>query len=203
MFCPDCNSIVETNIIHQYSFDISQTYEYVFQGTRSILSSCINCERPFLFKQDYHDIEGEFNGHELIQLYPDKDSEFIPNAPKTVLRSYKESQKCFQANAYDACVVMCRKGIEAICIDKGEKKGNLITKLKNLKDKGILENTFYDWSNKLREVGNYGAHSHEHEISKQEAKDTLDFFEVLITYLYHLVDKYNKFSERLENNARP
>ena len=122
--------------------------------------------------------------------------DFIGNAPKTIIKPYREAIKCYKANAYEACVIMCRKGIEAICIDKGETKGNLINKLNNLKSNGILENTFFNWSNQLREIGNIGAHSHDEEINKQDAKDTLEFFEALILYLYHLVEKYNKFIER-------
>ena len=51
--------------------------------------------------------------------------------------------------------------------------GNLNNKLKSLKEKGILENTFYKWSNELREIGNLGAHSHETEITKEDANRIL------------------------------
>jgi len=91
---------------------------------------------------------------------------------------------------------MCRKGIEAICTDKGVKKGNLGDKLKKLRDNHILEETFYKWSNELRLNGNDGAHSHDKIIDKQDAKDAIDFFDALITYLYHLVDQYSKLKTR-------
>lgn len=195
-FCPNCNSIVETEVIFEYTHSIEYNDESRTDGTIVKLAKCLNCEKPFLLSEDFIEIEDQFYPQGRIQLYPEKESDFIGNAPKTIIKPYREAIKCYKANAYEACVIMCRKGIEAICIDKGETKGNLINKLNNLKSNGILENTFFNWSNQLREIGNIGAHSHDEEINKQDAKDTLEFFEALILYLYHLVEKYNKFIER-------
>ena len=94
---------------------------------------------------------------------------------------------------------MCRKGIEAICYDKGQEKGNLITKLKNLKDLQVLEGTLYKWTDELRLIGNDGAHSHNQIVTQQDAKDAIDFFEALITYLYHLVEQYDSLVKRRRN----
>lgn len=91
---------------------------------------------------------------------------------------------------------MCRKAIEAICKDKGESTGTLAIRLKKLNEKKLLENTFYNWANELRLIGNDGAHSHELIINQKDAKDSLDFLDSLITYLYHLVDKYEKLKLR-------
>jgi hypothetical protein len=194
--CPDCNSIVEAEILFEYVHSVKTIDELQCEGTLVKLAKCINCERPILLSEDFIEIEDQSYPHGKIQLYPDNESTFIANAPLKILNPLREAVKCFKATSYQACVIMCRKGVEAICQDKGESKGNLDTKLKNLKDKGILENTFYKWSNELREFGNTGAHSHESEISKQDAKDTIEFFEALILFLYHLVDKYDKLLER-------
>jgi hypothetical protein len=195
-FCPDCNSIVETEIVFEYPHNVQHIDEMRCEGTIVKLAKCLNCENPILFTEDFIDIEDNYFVQGKVQLYPDKESGLKSNAPSTILRPYNEALKCFRANAYEATVVMCRKGIDAICHDKGETKGNLVNKLKNLKDNGLLENTFYNWSNELREIGNLGAHSHDVEITQQDAKDTLEFFEALILYLYHLVDKYNELIKR-------
>jgi len=91
---------------------------------------------------------------------------------------------------------MCRKSIEAICADKGETKGNLAEKLRKLKEKKVLENTLYNWANELRLIGNDGAHSHDQIVTHQDSKDSLDFLDALITYLYHLIDQYNQVKIR-------
>jgi hypothetical protein len=195
-FCPDCNSIVEAEIIFEYRYGIEHIDELQCEGTIIKLAKCLNCEKPILLSEYFIEIEDNYFSQGGVQLYPDKEPNFVANAPKTIIKPYREAIKCFRASAYEACVIMCRKGIEAICYDKGETKGGLINKLKNLRDKGFLEDTFYNWSNELREIGNLGAHSHDVEITIQDAKDTLEFFEALILYLYHLVDKYNELLKR-------
>jgi hypothetical protein len=195
-YCPICNSIVESEIIFSYEYDIRQINEDRRDGTLVTLTKCINCENPMLFSEDFVEVEDHYFPQGEFQLYPERDKDFITNAPDLIIKPYKEALKCFKANAYEACVIMCRKGIEAICYDKGESNGNLMKRLKTLNEKGSLENTFFNWANELREIGNIGAHSHETEISKQDAMDTLEFFEALILYLYHLVDKYTKLIDR-------
>lgn len=195
-YCPTCNSIVETGILFSYTYDVTYIDELQNHGTAVILGKCLNCNRPFLLQEDFQNIEEHSWINDRLQLFPLTDNEALKNAPDIVIHPYKEAQKCFRAQAYEACVIMCRKGIEAICTDKGETKGNLADKLKNLKDHHILEETFYNWSNELRLIGNDGAHSHEKIINMQDAEDAIDFFDALITYLYHLVDQYNKLKTR-------
>ena len=202
VFCPNCNSIVEAELLFEYAYGVEYEDELQGKGITVQLAKCLNCENPFLFNEDFIEIEGNYFSQGKTQLYPVKESEFVANAPNSIIKPYKEAIKCFRANAYEACVIMCRKGIDALCQDKGETRGNLKSKLKNLKEKGVLENTFYNWSNKLREIGNIGAHSHDIEINKQDAKDTLEFFEALILYLYHLVSKYDEFIKR-KNQEKP
>lgn len=195
-YCPACNSIVETGVIFSYTYDVMHTDELQNEGTAILLSKCLNCERPILTEEHFQNIEEHSWSNNKIQLYPLIDNIALKNAPEIVINPYKEATKCYRAQAYEACVIMCRKGIEAICEDKGETKGNLAEKLRKLKEKKVLEDTLYNWTNELRLIGNDGAHSHNQIVTQQDAKDSLDFFDALITYLYHLVDQYNKLKAR-------
>lgn len=195
-YCPTCNSIVETGVIFSYFLNIDYIDELENEGTKIILSMCLNCKRPILTEEDFRNIEEHSWVNAKTQLYPYTDNGALKNAPEAVINPYKEAMKCYRAQAYDACVIMCRKGIEAICMDKGEVKGNLADKLKKLRDKQLLENTLYYWANELRLIGNDGAHSHDQIVTQQDAKDSIDFFDALITYLYHLVIQYDKLTNR-------
>ncbi|MCX2450063.1 DUF4145 domain-containing protein [Pedobacter sp. PLR] len=195
-YCPACNSIVETGVIFTYTYDVSYTDELQNEGTEIILSKCLNCDRPVLTEEQFRNIEEHSWINSKAQLYPVTDNIALKNAPGIVINPYKEAAKCYRAQAYDACVIMCRKGIEAICNDKGELKGNLADKLKNLKNKNVLETTLHSWANELRLIGNDGAHSHDQIVTQQDAKDSIDFFDALITYLYHLVSQYDKLKAR-------
>lgn len=195
-YCPNCNAIVETGVLFTYTFDVTYTDELINQGTGITLSKCLNCDRPILYQEDFHNIEEHCFSQNKIQLYPDVENVALKKAPEIVINPYKEAFKCYRVQAYEACVIMCRKGIEAICKDKGEDKGNLNAKLNKLRDRKILEETLFNWANELRVIGNDGAHSHDQIVTQQDAKDSLDFFDALITYQYHLVDQYNKLKER-------
>ncbi len=195
-FCPTCNSVVETVII--YSYTSKSTVDENLNGffTHVLLSKCLKCQNPFLKEKTFQYAGGDEYLTSELQFYPDTVNEAIKNCPKIVYNPYKEALECYRSHAYDACVIMCRKGIEAICIDNGENKGNLKTRLKNLNSKGVLENTLFNWANELRLIGNDGAHSHEQIVNQQDAKDAIDFFDALITYLYHLVKQYDELIKR-------
>ena len=198
-FCPSCNSIIETELIFSYDIENYCNEDLRGCGDTVDLFKCLRCKNPFLNERQYQYIEGEYYETSNIQLFPKTENEAIKNCPKIVISPYKEALKCYQAHAYEATVIMCRKGIEAICYDKGQEKGNLITKLKNLKDLQVLEGTLYKWTDELRLIGNDGAHSHNQIVTQQDAKDAIDFFEALITYLYHLVEQYDSLVKRRRN----
>lgn len=201
-YCTTCNSIVETGVIFAYNSDITWTDELQNQGTEVILAMCLNCKQPILTEQEFTNIEEHNWVNTKVQLYPNMDNVALKNAPEIVISPYKEASKCYRAQAYEACVIMCRKGIEAICMDKGELKGNLANKLLGLKNKQILDETLYSWANELRLIGNDGAHSHDQIVTQQDAKDSIDFFDALITYLYHLVNQYNQLTSRRQANKQ-
>lgn len=195
-FCTQCNSIVETEVIYNYHIEEHFNEDLCGDGVLVKLSRCLRCRNPFLSEIVYSYFEDNYIQSSDIQLYPNTENEAIKNCPKIVINPYQEALKCYRVHAYDACVIMCRKGIEAICIDKGEEKGSLVIKLKNLKEKGILEGTLFKWTDELRLIGNDGAHSHDQTVTQQDAKDALDFFDALIIYLYHLVSQYDVLVNR-------
>ena len=195
-FCPTCNSVVETVIVYSYTSENTVNEDLCGYVTEVLLSKCLKCQNPFLKEKNFQIVEGDDYLNSELQFFPNTENEAIKNCPEIVFNPYKEALKCYRAHAYDACVIMCRKGIEAICIDKGEIKGNLATKLKNLNSKGILENTLYSWANELRLIGNDGAHSHDQIVNQQDAKEAVDFFDAFITYLYHLVNQYEELIKR-------
>ncbi|CAM1339396.1 DUF4145 domain-containing protein [Tenacibaculum aestuarii] len=195
-FCPTCNSVVETAIIYSYVSENTVNEDLCGYITEVFLSQCLRCKNPFLKEKNFQIAGGDDFLTSELQFFPNTENEAIKNCPKIVFNPYKEALKCYRAHAYDACVIMCRKGIEAICIDKGENKGDLANKLKSLNSKGVLENTLYNWANELRLIGNDGAHSHNQIVNQQDAKEAVDFFDALITYLYHLVNQYEKLIKR-------
>jgi hypothetical protein len=53
---------------------------------------------------------------------------------------------------------MARCALEGIVVDRGETKGDLKTRLKNLADKGKLVSSLADWATEVRLLGNDAVH---------------------------------------------
>lgn len=81
---------------------------------------------------------------------------------------------------------MARSALEGIVADKGETKGSLALRLKNLADRGVLLPTLADWSKEVRLLGNDAVHDLTVEVSMEDAKQLVEFIRELARYIYVL-----------------
>jgi hypothetical protein len=81
---------------------------------------------------------------------------------------------------------MARCALEGIVVDKGETKGRLVQRLRNLADKGVLLPTLADWSKEVRLLGNDAVHDLTTDVSKEDADQLVEFIRELAKYLYVL-----------------
>ena len=204
VFCNLCNCIVDSISAGSYTtspdilpnqviFDESEvknnTYEY-------ILSWCPKCESPFLSKRTYFnsiDWSGETG---FVGLYPSISKLEDTNIPDSVRNAYAQAEKSFNAGLYEPCVIMCRKALEALCTERGMKKGVLKFKIDNLKTDGIIDDKLWKWADSLRMIGNDAAHDLSANIQKEDARDSIDFLIALLSYVYILTAKFNEFKIR-------
>jgi len=91
---------------------------------------------------------------------------------------------------------MCRKTLEGIADEHKITVHNLATALKEMKDKGIIENRLYEWADTLRISGNEAAHGVNSRISPQDAKDILEFTHALLEYVFTFQEKFEQFKKR-------
>jgi hypothetical protein len=83
----------------------------------------------------------------------------LPNSvPKDVLDDFDEAAKCFNAQAYRACVAMCRRAIEVLADSKAARGNHIYEKLLDLKNRRILDQATYNIASGVRQFGGYGAH---------------------------------------------
>ena len=69
-------------------------------------------------------------------------------------------------------------------------------RLKRLQDNRIIDQTILQWADGVRIVGNDAAHDLKMEITKTDAKDTLDFTEAVLLYVFVLQSRFSEFQER-------
>ena len=116
--------------------------------------------------------------------------------PKTIRAAHEEALKCLSARCWTAGTLMARRGVEAICAEHGETKGNLAAKLENLRKAGTIDDRLHEWSSVVRNLGNAGAHDTATMLSREDADDALAFFEALVNYLYTFRQRYQAHMER-------
>jgi hypothetical protein len=68
--------------------------------------------------------------------------------------------------------------------------------LKKLKDDGVIDNRLYEWGEALRKHRNLGAHATTVKVSKEDARDLLDFSIAICEYIFVLNAKSQRFQER-------
>jgi hypothetical protein len=131
--------------------------------------------------------------------------------PKTVTDSLVEADRSLQANANIAACVMFGRALEALCRDillegdgkdqKKPKKVMLSSGISQLRDKKIIDDRLYDWSQQLAAFRNLAAHPEDISISRNDAEDLQTFVYAIVEYVYDLADRYQEFTERAKKRA--
>jgi hypothetical protein len=122
-----------------------------------------------------------------IHWWPAADAHASADIPTDIAEAFKEASRALHADCPRASAVMARRTLEAITVDKGETRGDLADRLKNLAAKGVLLPTLADWAKQVRLLGNVGAHFDPiKDISKKDAEQLVTFVRELLKYLYEL-----------------
>jgi hypothetical protein len=196
--CRNCEAIVDGEVVASY-----EDYEEAsgMTGKYSFLK-CPRCSRPFIMLQ----VDSEPGWSEPQRLYPPREMGLSSTIPPSIRLAYEEARTCFNAKAYTAAAIMCRKTLEGIADEHKIIGRNLASAIKEMKDKGIIESKLYEWADMLRISGNEAAHGVNATISSQDAKDILEFTNALLEYIFTFQDKFAQFQKRrggLKTAAQP
>jgi hypothetical protein len=127
-----------------------------------------------------------------------------------------EADRALQANANIAACVMFGRALEAVCRDvleakdveeeapskRPKRKLMLGDGIKKLREKQVIDDRLYDWSQQLHAFRNLAAHPEDISISREDAADLQTFVYAIVEYIYDLADRYNDFKMRLEHRAK-
>jgi hypothetical protein len=130
------------------------------------------------------------------RIYPPIEMGVSLAIPSSLRLAYEEAHSCFRAKAYTATAIMCRKTLEGIADENKITSQNLASALKEMKEKGIIENRLFEWADALRISGNEAAHGVNSKISSQDAKDILEFTHALLEYVFTFQEKFEQFKNR-------
>jgi len=112
---------------------------------------CRNCGKMLAVKISEGMVQEVF----LIEVSPPN----LPNSiPQDIRNDFNEAVKCFNIEAYTACVIMCRRTIESFAVIKGAGGSTLYEKLTDLYKKRMIDKATYHLATGIRQFGGYGAH---------------------------------------------
>ncbi len=204
LFCPQCNILVSARVIASAnggfrSENPVDPADSEYHGEHYSIALCGRCSEPFLIRESLYGVPGEFETvTEEKVLYPSDHRLPLDDAPASVTRAYDQATRAFSAGLYEPSALMCRKAIDAAAISLGAQGDSLYDRLSALRQAGHIDKRLLDWAHAIRLVGNEAAHDPHLEVSRQDARDILDFTEAILIYLFALNRRFERLRARRE-----
>ncbi|HUV51344.1 MAG TPA: DUF4145 domain-containing protein [Anaerolineae bacterium] len=188
------------------------------------VGKCPRCETLLCGKSHQISFEGwdsEFDEwSDVVRVYPEPIRTFSSDRiPKVVKASLAEADLCLQSGAPTAACVMFGRALEAVCRDilqadnrdifpkigkkselkpqKTEKMIMLGEGINELKNRNVIDQRLYDWSQQLQAFRNIAAHPDGIDISREDAGDLQSFVYAIVEYIYDLTERYEEFKSRI------
>lgn len=204
VFCVNCNMLVVAREIASGLGTLrseAATPEDIpdaqYQNEYYIVALCPRCASPFLMRESLYGIPAEFEVvTESVLLFPQSGRIPPGDLPPAVARSYDQAVKAFGASLYEPAALMCRRCLEAVSRAFDAAGRTLNDRLDQLATDGHIDERLKGWAHSIRIVGNEAAHDVEAEISKEDARDVLDFTEALLLYVFSLKRRHEAFLAR-------
>ena len=224
--CPWCKAKVaasESGFAERGGFDDDAGEPY---GTKVLVGTCPSCKSILVGETEQIGFENydsdEDRWSDVVRIYPKPPKVFSSyRIPKVVKDSLSEADRSLQAGANIAACVMLGRALEALCRNilefepetsstttapvkpvSPKKKIMLGEGIKRLKDKKIIDDRLYDWSQQLQAFRNLAAHPEDISISRNDAEDLQTFVNAIVEYVYDLADRYEEFKIRVESRAK-
>ena len=205
-------------------------------GERILIGSCPKCRSLLVGRCDQLEFGGydaEYDAWGTIaRVYPRPPKEFSSRRiPDGVTASLTEADLSLQVGANVAACLMFGRALEALCrnvlepdsaddpdpfsteiapdtpVEKSTKTPIMLgAGIKLLKDRKIIDDRLYDWSEELHAFRNIAAHPDPDSlrISRTDVEDLQVFTYAIIEYVYDLAERYDEFKKRMAaRNVRP
>jgi hypothetical protein len=204
VFCPTCNILVEAKVIArgfgEYRSNAANPLDEVdveYHGDHYSVALCRRCSGPFLVREALYSVPGEFESvTDEAVLFPVSGGAKLEGLPDSIARSMDQAHRCYSASSYDACALMCRRALEALCRTLSASGNSLASRLADLQANGRIDARLLDWAHGVRLVANEAAHDVEVGVTPDDARDILEFTEALLMYVFTLDTKFRSFADR-------
>jgi len=193
--CPYCESKVDGQVKGE-----QESYTPLEDPApfKVVLLQCPVCNNALVGSSDFVQVGPEEHdwSNLLNRLWPEQESYVNWGIPKIARDSLIEARTCYKAKAYTASAAMSGRALEGVCKHHSTNSKNLAEGLRELKEQGVIDDRLFKWGEELRKHRNIGAHATDEKISKEDAKDLLDFVSAICEYVFVLTEKFNMFMAR-------
>ena len=182
-FCRGCKQMVRGIPLTEPVYYINK-----YQDNPWLIVKCPNrlCELSFVIYDRLND--------RIREVYPlaGFDPDDYPNAiPLKVREDIAEAGRCFYAGAYKGTMVMLRRAVQNIVLDKINDKSisdkELWKQIDELFNEGLITKHLKDSAHEIRHFGNFGAHPSNDNLDKttrEEAEIVVKLTRDLINAIY-------------------
>jgi hypothetical protein len=164
---------------------------------RYYLCECVECHEPFVVFRLPTDTTGMVWEWSMpVQTLPSIDESLPSGVPDKIAAKYREATRNMTVDSYDSAAVMCRRVLDMVCRHFQCSGRGLQKQLVDLKTKGLIDERIHIWADGvLREIGNEATHGDD-DISKEDAKDALDFCRAVLDHLFLFMPAHKAFEKR-------
>jgi hypothetical protein len=127
-------------------------------GRWAAVLQCQGCKRYILGIVEHNQNSLQYN---YLVHYPtgSPDEAVADEIPDHIKADFREALRCLWVDAYNATAEMCRRAIEASCLDLGAPKNKVLEKMiDSLESQRIITPFLQQAAHKVRLGGNRGAH---------------------------------------------
>jgi hypothetical protein len=127
------------------------------------------------------------------------DDSVAAEVPEHIATDFREALRCRWVDGYNATVEMCRRAIEASCLDLGAKpKMSITQKIDWVYKQGRINKTLKNVAHKIRLGGNRGSHpivdpTVEPPITPEEADAVIEFMRHYLDHVYVVEKRMSKY----------
>jgi hypothetical protein len=121
--------------------------------------------------------------------------------PENVRADFREALRCRFVDAYNGTVEMCRRAVQASCIERKAPDEKLIHQIDWLAEQGIITTPLKEMAHRVRLGGNLGAHPPEDPddatailIGPEYADAVIEFTRDFFQHVYVMPERLKKFT---------
>jgi hypothetical protein len=181
------NTVVET------SSDDVRDYGEIEWTRYWSLKRCPACREPTLSEIWWSD-DVSSPDEEPTAIYPTpRDNSAVP---ENVSEKYDRALKVKKVDP-GLYAVGIRRMLEAVCNDKGVRTGDLFDRIDALAENRAIPGTLQAQAQRLRRLGNLGAHDKDIDVEEADVPIIEDFAEAILEYLYRAPAKLDALEASL------